>query len=219
MNSVYLTDTELILLDGKCSEKVQKRVNLAKDRLSLQSILTNIKPEYSSFIADVVNEAKTEKKLIYKSKYIHRCGVCKKSAGYAKYTRSTGYHRKGQENFDKPLIMDGIELAERFVVFKDTAILGCCYDCFKEIKPFLVQELKSVEAELPEALMGVKSKYKKCEIYSCTICNWTGSESQMGFVNAVFEGKYKGKCPQCSAKNEFFSTKIKGTQKYVIELN
>lgn len=200
MPSVTLTDKELVLLDGQCSEKVQSEVNLAKDRLEAASRLPDLSEAEAAFISDAVNEAKTNGVLVKRWTKVRHCKLCNSSAGYAKYTRSSRYHRKGQTDHSKPLYLSGVELADRFVVMTGYPTLGCCNNCYSKLQPILKDQLSGVQAKLPEELRG-ETTYDKKDNMECTKCGWTGHEGEMGMLQAIMGGEYPGQCPKCDAQN------------------
>jgi hypothetical protein len=202
---VRLTDEELVLLDGQCSEKVQRDVDGAKARLSVASqIDSDIPPEHRTFISRVVEEAENSGCLTFERWSLHKCDVCGRRAGYASYKRNSRYHRKGDPDYSKPLTFPGFEFAKRFVVSRGYATVGCCQECFNDLRPHLVRALENVKAELPERLMGYPSKWRRWDNMKCKSCGWQGHKGEMGELPAMFEGYYRGQCPECGAKNNAF---------------
>lgn len=199
MPSVILTDEELAILDGKCSEKIQKEVDAAKSRISAASTYAHLTPLQAGFIADAVSEAKNTGLLVKRGVGLSYCPVCKKSGGYAVYKRSSRFHRKGEKDFSKPLTLYGIELADRFVSIKGYASCGCCRECFDTILPDLKKALEGVRAQLPKDLQT--TPFKKFKKMKCNKCGWEGHEGQMRKLPVMFEGYYPGGCPSCEAEN------------------
>ena len=213
--TVRLTDEELLLLDGKCSPKAQEAVEKAKARLAVQLELPAHLQHFDDFIRRVVLLAQEEGKLVYQQRRTHRCPICKVGGEYATYRRSSRTHRRGEPDYSKPITLAGIELAERFVVVKDTLTLGCCTKCMEAIKPHLIQALGGVKAEMPEALMP--THWKKWDNMRCSKCGWEGHEGQMGKLRTLFgNGYYRGQCPQCGAKNEFGTLLIKKAEGFTL---
>lgn len=195
---IELTDTELILLDGKVSPDAQKEIELAKQRIAL----VGFSKGQQAFLVAVKNEAETNGILGCRYVRVAYCKICKRDPGYAKYKSSTQYHKKGDLNRKKPLSFQGIDLALRFVTMTGYPTLGCCSDCWKEIQPAVTEILKDVQAEIPKGITGTPSRYKKVFIMACE-CGWKGLETEMGELPAVMGGKYKGKCPSCGFENRF----------------
>lgn len=214
---VSLNDDEMLLLDGKCSEEVQAKVNIVKSQIAMKAKLTSIKPEFASFIADTVERAKTYGALSCTYKGLRYCKVCNATAGYALYTRSTRWHRKGDKNMDRPLTLSGIELAQGFISFQGYANLGCCNKCWAEIKPLLVKELEGVEAEIPTSITGKPPEFKKYDNRKCTVCGWTGHEGLMGrSCTLMGDGTYPSTCPKCNQKDGLFEHKINSAPGFAV---
>lgn len=199
-----LTDEELIHLDQRCRPETQRHVDNAKLRLESRANLPDVPPAIADFVANVCIEARTEGKLIFRSLGIRYCDVCKRHGGYAKYAGTTRYHKKGDENRDRPLTMSGYDLAHRFVTTKGYASLGCCVECWKVAQPLLAEALKDVRAEIPTAILGAPNRLKRYGNRVCTKCGWTGHEGQMRQRHTLMgDGKYFAGCPNCKAENLF----------------
>lgn len=200
MSGNCVTDEELLLLDGKCGKETQGLIDSLKlrNRIAESRALTDSE---ATFVRDVLNEASTNKTLIFRSLRIRRCPVCNTAAGYAKRTRSSRSGRRGEPNYDRPLTMYGYELARRFFVIKDTPTIGCCTSCWKKIQPILAEELSGVPAEIPQDITGIPPRFKAYDVMKCTKCGWVGSEHLMGKLPAVMGGFYPGKCPECGAEH------------------
>jgi hypothetical protein len=216
--SVYLTDEELALLDGKCQAKVQKEVDKAKERLSLGQNLGLIPLTHRDFVTRIIQEAQANGELSFTRKSLSSCKVCGKSAGYAKYTRNSKYHDKGDPNYKRPLTFPGVDLASRFVTIRGRATMGCCWTCWKTVKEYLPEALKDVKAQIPESITGYAPKFKKHDNRKCKKCGWKGHKGEMGRLPcAMSRGTYAGKCPQCDAKNLAFGpTVIKTATGFVV---
>lgn len=206
--TLNLSDHELVILDGQCSETVQQAVDAAKQRLAAIAALPQLTEKQAGFVADVVREARENGKLTFRFSSIRSCPLCERKAGYAVRTRRSAWARAGTPNYDKPLYLSGIELAERFLSVKGYVSLGCCRECMDFMKPFLTEALADVRAEIPENITGHAPRFLWYRNQHCTKCEWSGHEGQMGFIPAVFQGKYRGKCPQCGAENLFLGPTI-----------
>jgi len=206
--SVKLTADELIQLDGKVRPEVQAEVNEAKEAKSLETVVNNASE--ARFIAEVVREAETKGRLVFKYISIHRCDYSGKSAGYAKHKRSGRYHRKGELNFEKPLTMTGVDLAHRCITINGYATLGCCLEFWDAVRSKLAARLEGVKAEIPEEITGHSPLWKWFQKFHCTECGWEGREDQLGKLPGVLGGYYAGECPNCFAQNLiFYPDKIK----------
>lgn len=205
---LYLEDQEILLLDGKCREEIQKKVDDVKRVVEARSKVTGLNQEQAELVANAVLEAEKSGKLIYHHRSLRSCDVCKKSGGYATYTRNSRYHRKGEKNHDRPLSFSGIELADRTIRMEGRAAVGCCNSCFNAVKPALLEALASVRAEMPEQLTGKPPKWKRHDKRKCKECGWEGHEGEMGLLPAMMQGSYPGKCPKCEAKSLPFGPRV-----------
>lgn len=202
---IELPDEAIILLDGKFGPEIQSIVNIVKERLAIP--YSELSEEEKKFLIDVKREAINSGKLIYQGKRIRYCDVCGKNAEYAKYPRSGRNHRKGETDWSKQLLFNGIELAERFITMSGYASLGCCELCFNKLLPLLKEFLKTIKAELPDILAG-PIKYKFNQNKKCNKCGWTGHEEQMIKLTAIMGGQYPGECPNCHEGNRFLGKTI-----------
>ena len=199
-NYVSLTDNEMLLLDGKCSDKVQKDVNAAKNRLSFQDRV-DAPAGVAALVADIVGVAHNKGRLQYRIRKLRTCRVCDKNAGHAKYTRNAKWHRKGDLNYDRPLSFSGVDCEPTSSTIKGRANFGCCYECWKVVKSILVDELKNIKAEIPEEISGIPSKWKHYPKKRCLKCEWEGHEGQLGELPAWMGGTYPGERPKSRAKS------------------
>lgn len=201
MAYIDLADDELLVLDGRCSVKVQARVDVVKSRRAAVVAMPDVPEAIAMFVSDVVREAQTQGKLVFGWRRLRRCEVCGTRAGYATYTRATRHHRKGEENSDRPLTLQGVELAQRFVTIEGSATVGCCTKCWEQAKPIAAVALHDVQAEMPEAVTGEKPRWKRWDKVRCTLCGWVGHEGEMRMLAAMFGGQYPGRCPRCPGQN------------------
>jgi len=217
MNNVKLTDQELQLLDGKCSDEIQSCVDGAKKRIELKSSLEFVPDEFRDLAVSVVEEARKNGELVFQRTSARSCPCCKKEAGYAIRTRSGRYHRKGDKNYDKPLSFGAVEFSKRFVRMKHYLDVGCCADCFVKAEPYLKDCLSGVVAEIPKQLrLEGMPVHKKFSNKKCSKCEWEGHEGEMGSsMTLMGDGKYPSTCPKCNAKNTLFETVIKTVDGYV----
>lgn len=212
-----LTDQELIILDGKCSQEVQAEVDAAKSRLQMRERIGSVDSHIADFVADAVAEAKKNGRLIFEHLQLRACKYCKKQAGYWPYARWSRNHRKGAANYDAPKYFYGINVAHRFIIMKGYASLGCCAECWEKAKPILLAELEGMKCELSKYLTGIEPKYRRYDKMKCSKCNWEGHEGQMGKLRTLMgDGWYRGKCPQCGSENSLFNSVIKPSSGFVI---
>ena len=193
--SVSLLDSELMLLDGACSEKVQAQVDLARQRVDYAAAHTDVTAAAVKVVVAAVAEANASGALTWESSPLSNCPVCNKSGGYVPFKSGP---RKGQDNHSKPRRLRGIELKRSFVRFEGHVSIGACATCMAEIAPMIAAELATVPAELPTQLRAegtfawVKDVHRHCKH-----CGWTGGTSKLGLLPAVLGGQYPGKCPSC----------------------
>lgn len=193
--SVSLSDSELLLLDGACTAKVQAQVDLARQRVDYAAAHPDVTAAAVKVIVAAVAEARTNGSLVYQPQPLTRCPVCEATGGYLPYKSGP---RKGQPNHSKPTRLRGIELKASFVRFEGHVSIGACTTCMAEIAPLIAAELASVPAELPAQLRAegtfawVRDPHRHCKH-----CDWTGGESKLGLLPAILGGRYPGKCPSC----------------------
>lgn len=216
MPYVQLSDEELAVLDGHASAKVQKEVDAAKARLASHAQYADLTKQQAELIADIVEYAKAEQALDFQYRDLRRCRVCERDAGYAKYARTSRYHRKGEPNRDKPLYFRGVDFQRSFISIRGHISLGCCSDCFKELQPRIADALSDVRAEIPKAVTGYAPRYKRHKNRRCKECGWEGHDGQMRKLPAIMHGEYAGGCPNCKAENLLFTTKIEITDGYTL---
>lgn len=186
-------------------ESSRKQLTIARMALDLKvRIASDFTDAERGLVAAVYIEAQSRGRLIYQPKRISFCTICKKSGGYATYKQSSGWHKKGEKNLSKPLSIDGVEMARRFVIMDTHATLGCCSECFNKLQPLLAIMLADVRAEMPEKITNIPPRFKWWNIRHCTKCEWTGSEEEMGEDYALMGGKYRSTCPNCGVKNLAF---------------
>ena len=202
LTNVRLTDDELLVLDGRCSEKVQAEVEGARIRQAMQDRL-DLPTHLAGFVGDVLLEAQTNGELRWMSKRLTYCRICRKAPGYAPFVRGP---RRGRPNYDRPLTLAGWDLAHRFVTIKDSANLGGCDECVQAALPAIREALRGVVAQLPKALRaeGVPARTKYPNV-RCKECGWEGHEGEVGRLRTLMgDGTYPGKCPSCGVEHQPF---------------
>lgn len=219
-----LLDSELVLLDGHCRPEIQLEVESAKLRLSAVAELSGLSPARAAFVADVVRLAETAGRICYRHVAIASCAVCGRKDGYYTYKRWSRYHAAGAPNYDKPKVFSGVDFKYSFVQVRNHASLGCCEDCLAVVKPFLLEKLATVRADVPETFTGHPPAFKYSENRNCTACGWVGHELQMGQLRTLMgDGYYRGKCPECFACNTLMGPtlirSVEGFQVVPAEIN
>lgn len=190
--SISLTYEELLLIDGKCSEKAQ-------------SIVDKAKTEYSFGLDAVCNEILAQSmktgKLTWCGVDIACCDTCDtKPRGYYTYPRSGRYHRKGEKNLDRPFKYSGIKPNQGFVIME--GISGICRECWYNVYlPKLVKYI--IENDLPIEIQKndiAQTKYKRDDIRICKKCGYEMRENEMGRMRCWFgDGTYPATCPKCNS--------------------
>lgn len=213
MGTTYISlfDEEIVHLDGRCNIKTQEKVNEAKARLAMRNKLQDLASSEAGLIADVVSLANKEGRVICRNTSISHCKICGKYGGYAKYKRSSMYHRKGQDDHSRPLYFSGIEFEDRWIISKGSVYTGCCLGCFSKIQSELTIALKLIRAEISERITGHPPKFICHRKRHCTACDWKGHEGQLGkLLTMMGNGYYRGQCPNCGHKDTAFrANKIK----------
>lgn len=201
-----LTLQEALYLDGHVSAEAQRVVDIAKATRAL--VVHGIEEPIARFVAEVVDEARTEQKLTFVRIRIRHCHVCGRDAGYAKHKRSGRTYRAGDTDSNHPLTMGGVELADRFVRLQGHATLGCCDECWARAQPLLPDALAGIRAEVPKGITGRDPQWRRWHLCRCKSCGWQGHEGELGELPAMISGYYRGKCPQCGAESRPFGERF-----------
>lgn len=208
VTSYHLTDEQAVLLDGHVDEKNQAQVDAAKFRLQQREKLATVDPKIAGLIADVITEAATNGELGFTYRDLDHCQICDKRESYAVYPRNSRTHNKGDKNYNKPIYIRGVDLKKSFVRVKGYIKLGCCAECWPNVKPVLVAELTDIKAQIPENITGHKPRFLKVRDVVCKKCDWHGHEKQLRKLPALMGGHYEGGCPTCDAENLMFGPEL-----------
>lgn len=206
MSFFKFTDEELASMKGKFSDPdIDVEADKAIKRLATNKEL-GLPKEMSDFIAGIVDVCNKQGRLRVRHESARTCPICKRDAGYAKYTRTSRTHRKGENNYSQELSMYCIELNSGFIHFRNRLNNGCCLECWKKVQPILGKYLDehNVKAAIPKEVTGHDPKYAWFQNRKCNQCGWTGHEGEMGDCPAMMGGYYKGQCPKCGTKNLAF---------------
>lgn len=197
---VRLTDSELMLLDGQVSDKVQAEVDQAKRRLRAADKLGHLSPILAGLIADIVADAQTHGRLVYRPERIPYCTLCGSSPDPAYVPYKSGPN-KGLPNYKKPRYLNAQEFAWRFVTVRNSVRVGGCTDCVKPILPDIREALRGVPAEVPDTLRAEGEPVRKRHANRhCLKCDWTGHEGEMIWERTIMgDGRFPSKCPVCEA--------------------
>lgn len=199
--NLSLTDSEMVLLDGACRPDVQAEVDAAKTRLAAASRYADLSPALAGFIADVLAAAKAEGRLRFAGRRLRHCKFCGDSPQPA-YVPYKGGPNRGLPNYKKPRYLAGIDLAPGSVSVDGFVRLGGCGSCIETVKPYLVEALATVRAELPDQLTAEGAvRFRRHDRRRCTRCGWEGHEGEMGRLRTLMgDGTYPGICPGCGAE-------------------
>lgn len=192
--TVYLTDQELLHLDGKCEEETQKKIDQAKLRIKEAENFPELPEKASRFLSNLISNIKRSGKLeVSRQSTTWWCDLCGKQPQHPTYKRNTRHALKGEPNTNKPKIpisvmkLNGSRL---------------CNECVKRWQDSFVKHTKDLKAEIPKVWSGEEPKYEKYYKVTCTKCGWKGHEGQMLDGTALMGGgTYKAECPECHAKN------------------
>jgi hypothetical protein len=200
---VELTDDELILLDGACTDEVQSEVDKAKLRIAAVQRHTDMPAHVARLVADAVAEGVSHGRLLWQPKRINRCAYCGTDKGYVAYKSGP---RKGQPNYDRRIKVPGIEMAQRFVTVEGHAAVGGCTDCADAAADAITAELANAPCELPPHLRPAGAPPKRrYDRKRCTKCGWEGHEGEMRRLRTVLgDGTYPGGCPSCDNESGLF---------------
>lgn len=208
---VDLTYNEIILLDGKVNEKVQKTINTAK----MEKGFGFDNPSVNEALAEAMNTGK----LTWRYKQISNCEYCGKKRDYYTYARDSRYHRKGEKNHDAPKYYSGMKFNEGFVTMQGYGDM--CTDCFEKYKKAMIDYI--IDNDLPIEIQKNDykiTKYLKDPICICYKCGKEMRESEMGRHSTMMgNGDYPSKCPHCGAESLFLGNSHKPTDKFVMILN
>ncbi len=165
-----LTLAEMLLLDGRCSDKVQEQVDRAKEARAIGE-RHGLEDGLALFVRDALAEARSAGRLVFQRKPVTRCA----------YTGRTGEWirpAQGRARFPKDPVQQlfsAIEVKRAFVVVQHHASIGIDADVFPRVLPALSAELQGVQAEIPEAILGAPSPWRYSDRVKARCCGWTGA--------------------------------------------
>lgn len=196
---VDLTDHELALLHQQCSPQTQQKVNAALSRIEFRNRF-DLPHGLAGLVADVVNTARAEGKVVHAQSRLRSCRYCGTAPGYVVFKSGP---RRGRPNYDKPLYLYGIEMADRFVRVQGHVTLGACNGCMALAREPIKAALADERAQVPDALAAEgRPPWRRYGKRKCTACGWIGTERQMRPLPVLMgPGTYPGGCPACDAKN------------------
>lgn len=207
LHSVKLSSDELLRLDGAASADVQAAIDLVKHARILAARF-NIDEQQGIFLASAVQEGQRTGRLGFDHAQVRWCRLCGAGGGYAKHARSGRYHRKGEDDTSKPILLSGVDLARGFVNVIGWPAIGCCSPCWVGLRPLLVELIEPLPIEVHPKITGHAARWKRWDHMRCK-CGWEGHEGEMGRLPTLMgDGHYPGKCPQCGAENVFLARMI-----------
>lgn len=193
-HSVYLSDEEIMLIDGRCNKEAQAKVNMVKRIRHLSAPFAGQFNEIQTrYIGQILEMAERKGQVSYSGCQMVTCPICKLNHGYVRFKSGK---RAGENNYDKRIYVGGMEFdptAGSRPILPETA---CCYDCLKLIKEAIITGLKSIACVVPERLTGEPPIYKLELIMACDYCQFMGFEK-------YFRGPYNNHCPQCKTNLGF----------------
>lgn len=146
--AINLTDEEIVSCLSSI-ERYQDLVIQANHRLEVKRRFNNLPERQRYFLSQIDEVAREDNRVVYYSRQIRVCRVCDKEAGYAKYTKNTRYHRKGDLNYDNPLYLRGYEFKKTSISFHGDVFVGCCSECLMELEEHIVHLLSGRKVSLP----------------------------------------------------------------------
>ena len=205
---VQLVATELLLLDGKVSEKTQAIINKMKAENSYGFDFP--------LIGEVLRKSEEKGKLTWGHKRIRSCPYCDKKYDYVQYPRNSATHSKGDKNYDKPIYYNGIEFHPGIV--NVIGVGDICTDC--AAKYHVLQSAIDYILDNDLRVEIQKNDYRDSEYFydeesECFKCHQPMWESEMGRSRTVFDnGTYPSTCPHCGAESKMFGSSHKTTKNF-----
>lgn len=185
-----LSPGELLLLDGRCSGKLQAEVDLLKEGMGV-SARHGIPLAHGHFVARAVREARGHGRLLCRPVPMERCPVTGRRAERRTPSRKT---RENPFKDPVPVPFHGYELKEAHVTVRGHPHLGCCADALDALRPVLAAELDGVLAEVPELVTGHPSVWVREDLLRCKHCSWEGRRNLVEGRNPHWFGTT---CPGC----------------------
>jgi hypothetical protein len=199
--TVELTAEEMLLLDGKCGQKVQASVDLARNALAIKGE-TDLSASEAKMIAKILAYAKENGALRFMADNISHCPCCDHREGYYTHKRAGRYHAKGQIDPSKPKTFRAWDVTDDFIRIRNSIRLGFCEFCRERVEPVLVKMLAGIQVQPPKHWEAMQPRWEKQKIMHCLKCDWRGSEDKMTRRSTLMgDGTYPSGCPECRAEN------------------
>lgn len=191
--SVSLFDADLALLVDSADPVVRVAAESARARLDSPARFPSVPPHVAALIVDVIAEAKTSGRLIYRGVAISLCRYCGARSEWKKPPRK-------KRECEYPI--SGIDFADRLIVISRHITVGGCRTCVDQALPILQAELATFPVQLPTALhMDGVATYQRWDRCRCKRCEWSGHKGQLGKLRTLMgDGDYPGRCPSCGAE-------------------
>lgn len=203
-----LPDDLAVLLDGKVEPKVQTLIDKAKARIASRTEFAHLTDQERAFVVALVERAKTHGLLGYRSTGMRTCRVCGTKCGYRKVARTSKWKTKGEDDYDNPILVRGIDFVDSFVRMTGYPSLGACSVCVAKLMPDILRALESVPHERKYWPTG-PSRWAKFSKMKCE-CGWRGHEGQMTRRPTLMgDGAYPAGCPSCGRQNSLFVSHVK----------
>lgn len=194
-----ITAGDLIQLDGKCSDALQKQIDIVKSELDIQrNHHPLLSPAESRAVARIARSARKNRSL---GGYNHQvsgatsCSCCGKSPGYKPYMRNGSNGAvKGKPNRDKPLSMRTMQIARQYL----------CMDCWGVIGPALDKEIAGEEIAINRNVFDREPEYVIYETVRCRGCSWEGFQHELRLVPDKHDAErtHFGGCPGCDKTSD-----------------
>lgn len=191
--SISLADEDLATLITSTDVDVRLAAEAARDRLAAPARFPGVPSHVAALIADVLAEARTNGRLIYRGVAVSPCRYCGARSEWKRPPRK-------KREYEYPI--SGVDFADRFVIISRHITVGGCHSCVEQALPALRAELATFPVQLPTALRTddaiVYQRWNRCR---CKRCEWTGHDGQLGKLRTLMgDGYYPGKCPSCGVE-------------------
>ncbi len=208
--SVNLTLEELLLIDGKVSEKAQEVINKAKQESTYGFEL--------SLMNEILRNSEKSGEFTWMYKKIRSCKYCDKKSDYHTYPRSSKYHNKGDLNYSKPKYHYGIKFNEGFITIQGSGDM--CLECLEKYNVInrLIDYILDNDLKIQIQKNDYKiTKYIKDKIRVCYQCEAEMQESKMGRKSTLMgNGTFPGVCPNCGAESNVFGKSHEFTNRFIM---
>jgi hypothetical protein len=197
-----LTLNEAAALAGRVRPENLETVNLALAAID-KARQWRLSDGQAIMLCRIIQHANEHGALRLRKRASRHCPACGTSPGYWPIRRR-GKAIDGTSDFTRPRLLTCWDLRFPNVIVEELVTLGFCEACEPEMMLALKHELRSVRAEIPEALLGRPCAWKRQDGLTCARCGWTGHRGQL-------VGKHPGPtwlgprehCPQCSNRGVY----------------